>query len=126
MRSRIITALLLALTLAEIATAATCQHQRHKGEQRAREAQEEADFWKSKAGAYAEALERVEGARRRAEQSVGEYLEAVEKTEERREDARQIVEEMRESGSDCGWLDERVPDGVRDIIRGLYPGTDCD
>lgn len=126
MQSRITNAILIALTLALIATAATCQQSKRTGELRTKEAQEEADHWKHKAGAYAEALERAEDAQKRAGQSTMEYLHAVEKTEERTEDARQIVDEMRESGSDCGWLDERVPDRVRDIIQGLCPGSDCD
>ena len=126
MRSQITRALLIALTLALIATAATCQHSKRTGELRTKEAQEEAEDWKRRAGAYAEALERAEDARRRAEQSTRDYLAAVEKTEERTKDARQIMDEMRESGSDCGWLDDRVPDGVRDIIRKLHVKTDCD
>ena len=126
MQTKITTALFIALTLALIATAATCQQQKRTGELRTKEAREEAEEWERRAGAYAEALERAEEARRRAEQSIQDYLHTVEKAEERREDARQIVEEMRESGSDCGWLDERVPDGVRDVIRELYAGSDCD
>lgn len=126
MQSQITRALLIALTLALIATATTCQQSKRTGEQRTKEAREEAEDWKRRAGVYAEALERAEDARRRAEQSTRDYLQAVEKTEERTEDARQIVEEMRESGSDCGWLDERVPDGMRDLIRELYARSDCD
>lgn len=126
MRNQIITALIIALSLAEIVTAATCQQQRRTGELRTKEAQAEAEVWKNKAGAYAEALKRAEDARRRAAQSTQDYLKAVEKTEGRQHEARQIVEGMRESGSDCGWLDMRVPDGVRDAIRAIYPGSGCD
>lgn len=126
MQNQITTALIIALAVAFIAAAATCSHTKRTGEQRTKEAQEEADDWKRRAGAYAEALERAEEARRRAEQSTQDYLKAVEKTEERRQDARQIVEEMRDSGGDCGWLDERVPDGVRDAIGRLYAGAGCD
>lgn len=126
MQSQITRALFIALTLALIATAATCQHSKRTGELRTKEAQEEAEDWKRRARAYAEALERAEDARRRTEQSTRDYLQAVERTEERTEDARQIVEEIRESGSDCSWLNEHVPAGVRDLIRELYARADCD
>ena len=126
MQSRITTALLIALTFAEIVTAATCQHQRSKGELRTKEAQAEAEIWKSKAGAYAETLEKVEAARKRAAQSSQRYMEAVKATEERRHEARQIVEDMRKDANDCIWIDEHVPDGVRDIITRLYPTAGCD
>ena len=126
MQSHITTAIIIALALAFIAAAATCQATKRTGELRAEEAREEAARWERTARANAEALERAEDARRRAEQSTQDYLKAVEKTEERRQDARQIVEEMRDSGGDCGWLDERVPDGVRDAIGRLYAGAGCD
>lgn len=126
MQTKLTVTLFIALTLAMIATAATCQQQKRTGELRTKEAREEAVEWERRAGAYAEALERAEEARRRAEQSMRDYLHTVETAEERREDARQIVEEMHQSGSDCGWLAERMPDGVRDIIRALYPRSGCD
>ena len=120
------TGLLIALALATVAAAATCQHQRRTGELRAKEAQEEAEEWRRRAGAYAEALERAEEAHRRAEQSTRDYLRDTERAEERHGRAVEKVEEMRESGGDCGWLDERVPDGVREAIRELFPGAGCD
>ena len=126
MQTKLTVTLFIALTLAMIATAATCQQQKRTGELRTKEAREEAVEWERRAGAYAEALERAEEARRRAEQSMRDYLHTVETAEERREDAQQIVDEMHHSSSDCGWLDERMPDGVRDIIRALYPRSGCD
>ena len=126
MQTRITTALIIALSLALIVSAATCQGMKRTGELRAKEAREEAENWERVAKANAEALERAQEAGRRAAQSSQDYLQAVEKAEERRDEARQTVEEMRRSGGNCGWLDGRVPAGVRDVIRDLYTGTGCD
>ena len=126
MQTHITTALILALTAAFSVSVATCQYARRTGELRTKEAQEKAVEWERKARAYAEALDRVEDARRRAGQSTLEYTQAVEEAGERRDEARQAVEEMRKDGGDCGWLDGSVPDGVRDIIRDIYPGSGCD
>jgi hypothetical protein len=125
MRSRRITlAIIITLALTNIVTVATCHRTGRMWEERAREARGQAEDWERRAGDYADALRRAEDANRRAEQSTLYYIEAAQEADGRREDARQAVEEMRGDGVDCGWLDERVPDGVRDVIRGLYPG-DC-
>lgn len=126
MPNQITIAVFIALTLALITATVTCQQVKRAGELRTKEAQEQAGEWERKARANAEALERAEEARRRAEQSTLDYLQAAQEAEERRENARQIVEEMRKDDGDCNWLDERVPDRVRDIIRELYPGSNCD
>lgn len=118
--------LFAALIIAFVAAIGTCQHVKRIGELRTKEAQEQAGEWERKARAYAEALERAEDARRRAEQSTLEYTQEAEKAEEKREDARQKVEEMRKDAGDCGWLDSYVPDRVRDIIQDIYPGSGCD
>jgi hypothetical protein len=126
MQSHITTAIIIALALAFIAAAATCQATKRTGELRAEEAREEAARWERTARANAEALERAEDARRRAAQSTQDYLNAAQEADGRRDDARQIVDEMRKDSGDCGWLDMRVPGGVRDAIRELYPGSGCD
>ena len=121
MQSHISIILIIALAVAFIAAAATCQGERREGELRAQEARKEAEMWEGRARAYAEALERAEEARRRAAQSEGVFLREAERAGERRDEARQILEDM---GDDC-WLDVHVPDGVRDIVRALF-GAGCD
>ena len=126
MQNQFITALLIALTLAWMVTISTCHHFKRTGELRTKEAQQEAETWKMQARAYAETLERAEEAHRRAEQSHQDYLKNIETAETREYEARQIVDEMRKDAGDCVWLDDRVPDRVRDIIQNLYARPDCD
>ncbi|MCQ2101459.1 MAG: hypothetical protein MJZ10_14275 [Fibrobacter sp.] len=125
MQNQITTAIIIALAAAFITAAATCQCTKSRGDKRTKEAQENAEEWENKARSYAETLERAEEARRRAEQSTQEYFESIESAEEKANEARQSVEELRKSNSDCEWLDERLPDGVRDVIRELYKRPDC-
>lgn len=126
MQNQITTALIIALAVAFIAAAATCTHTKRTGELRTKEAQTEAENWRGTARAYAEALDRAEEARRRAEQSTRDYLDAVEKAEAQHEEARQKLEELHEDAGACVWLDERLPDSVRDVIGKLYARPDCD
>ncbi len=126
MYNQITTVLLIALAVAFMVTAATCHYYRQTGEQRAKAAQEAAENWEQQARTYAETLERAEEARKRAEQSTREYSQTIEQAEAREHEARQVLDEMRKEDGNCVWLDERVPDGVRDIVRSLYARPDCD
>lgn len=126
MQNQITTALIIALAVAFIAAAVTCTHTKRTGELRTKEAQTEAENWQHTARAYAEALARAEEARRRAEQSTRDYLNAVEDVEARHGEAEQELEELRTDAGACVWLDEHLPDGVRDIIGKLYARPGCD
>ncbi len=133
MREKITFIIIAAMTAAFFTTAATCQCVKSRGRAQAEEAgaqAEEAEAqareWERRARAYAESLERAEEARRRAERSAQKYEQAFRKAEETGNDARQILEEMRGDGDDCGWLDGRLPDRVRDIAALLYPRSGCD
>jgi len=118
-------AISLFFAVAFIISAATCQAVKTQGEAQVREARAEAGEWEGRARAYAETLRELEDARRRAEQSTREFTKNVREAETAGHEARQIVEEMRRDAVDCGWLDERVPDRVRNIVTRLYAGSDC-
>ena len=119
-------AILSTLLLAIVTTTATCQCTKSQGEQRAREAQENAKSWEAKARAYAETLERAEEARTRAEQSLIFYKAKAQEAGEQSDAARQIMEEIREDEGVCHWLDSRIPDGVRDVLGAMYTRSNCD